>query len=675
MADYTITFMPLRAEAGSYPYVVSIGSGSGNVPLKGGAQPFVTQESDNDDMFTPIRTQSGYLRIVDDGLDANGNAFNWKNLIPATDTAMPVTLTRGGVVLWRGFMQAQDFGSVLYGNPQEREFPIQCVLTVTQGTDINYQQTAIQNFAYLLKQIVDSIPVAQRPTEFYIQGGADAQAWLLKKIDWQNFVSEDGDGNTIAKYSMYECLEDMCTFWGWTARTKGTALYLTCADDSAEINWLHLTYSNLATMAGGTAAGTTTDTFLTSNLDQIGDIFASVDNNEYVQRGHNKAIVNAETNRADDDIFNIFNNATVDEMKSLGFQSGTTHGMKYTNDMLSVNRNFWNISCRQDYASLNIGLPVGTDNNQYINVIRFKKTGGNNVTPFVQMETVYEHNFSSGFLMFFGKTYRFAEEYQDPLEHFFLSRSFMFAKIGIGSTRSNASWWNGRTWQSSETFCRISIGNKPNHIDDNKNEYTFLYLQAAQASDEDWATNILPITNLYGKLFIDFLGTSDSRVSEIDGERSFELNDLRITFQRNAGVEKSQFPSDMWSVEAKDRPTSFSYIARNQNNVRNEWNADCIYATENACKYCYGQIFDPSGSLISEVTYGQNSERPEQHLADRVRDYWQTSKRRIEAELRSDRIPVISPRHKVTIDGMTGYPIAISHEWRDDVTQLTILQL
>ena len=48
-------------------------------------------------------------------------------------------------------MQAQDFGSVLYGNPQEREFPIQCVLTVTQGTDINYQQTQIQNFAYLLK--------------------------------------------------------------------------------------------------------------------------------------------------------------------------------------------------------------------------------------------------------------------------------------------------------------------------------------------------------------------------------------------------------------------------------------------------------------------------------------------------------------------------------------------
>jgi hypothetical protein len=161
--NYTIQFKSLRAGT---TYVVNIGGGTGTpVPLKAGATPFVTQESDDDDMFTPIRTQSGYLRIVDDGYAADGvTPFDWKDLTPATDTERPVTLTANGSVVWRGFMQAQDFGSTLYGNPQEREFPLQCVLTVTQGTDINYQQTDVQNFAYLLKQIVDAIPVAQRPT-------------------------------------------------------------------------------------------------------------------------------------------------------------------------------------------------------------------------------------------------------------------------------------------------------------------------------------------------------------------------------------------------------------------------------------------------------------------------------------------------------------------------------
>ena len=666
--NYTITFKSLRAGT---TYVVNIGGGTGTaVPLMGGAQPFTTQESDDEDMFTPIRTQSGYLRIIDNGKDANGNAWDWKDLIPATDTSRPVTLTAGGTVVWQGFMQAQDFGSVLYGNPQEREFPIQCVLTVTQGTDINYQQTGIQNFAYLLKQIVDAIPSAQRPTDFYIQGGADAQQWLLKKIDWQNYVSEDADGNLTARFNCYNCLEDMCAFWGWTARTKGTAMYLTCADDSAETNWLHLTYANLTTMASGTTAGTTSDTFATTDLDYIGDIFASTGNDEYVQRGHNKAVVEVDTNRGDEDVVDVFDDKTVEAMENLGWHSGVTHDIAYTDDLLTVQRNFWNISCRSGYGSLNIGRTGTGDQAKYINVIRIKKTGGNSVTPFVSMETVYEHNFSDGFLMFFGTTYRYANLYENPFQNFSIGRNFMFCRIGIGRTRETAMWWNNTAWQSSQIHCRVGIGNQQNFID-KKDEFPFWYPKASAW----WAENILPVTACTGKLFIDFLGTDDPDLPDIDGEKSFELCDLKITFQRNAGVKKEQYPSEQWKITDKDRPTSFSYISNNQNSVRNEWNADCIYATENACKFCYGEIFDPSGALITSVPYAGTTERPEQHLADRVTTYWRTSKRRIATELRSNVIPDITPRHKVVLDGTTAYPISISRQWRDDVLQLTVLEL
>lgn len=671
--NYTITFKSLRAGT---TYVVAIGGGTGTpVPLMGGAQPFTTQESDDEDMFTPIRTQSGYLRIIDNGKDANGNAFDWKDLIPSTDTSRPVTLTAGGTVVWQGFMQAQDFGSVLYGNPQEREFPIQCVLTVTQGTDINYQQTGIQNFAYLLKQIVEAIPSAQRPTDFYIQGGADAQQWLLKKIDWQNYVSEDADGNLTARFNCYNCLEDMCAFWGWTARTKGTVMYLTCADDSAETNWLHLTYANLTTMAGGTTAGTTSDTFTTTNLDYIGDIFASTGNDEYVQRGHNKAVVEADTNRGDDDVVNVFDDKTVEAMEDLGWHSGVTHDIAYTDDLLTVQRNFWNISCRSGYGSLNIGRTGTGDQAKYINVIRIKKTGGNSVTPFVSMETVYEHNFSDGFLMFFGTTYRYANLYENPFQNFSIGRNFMFCRIGIGRTRETAMWWNNTAWQSSQIHCRVGIGNQQNFID-KKDEFTFWYPKPTESAPNAWwAENILPVTACTGKLFIDFLGTDDPDLPVIDGEKSFELCDLKITFQRNAGVKKEQYPSEQWRITDKDRPTSFSYISNNQNSVRNEWNADCIYATENACKFCYGEIFDPSGALITSVPYAGGQERPEQHLADRVTTYWRTSKRRIATELRANVVPDITPRHKVVLDGTTAYPISISRQWRDDVLQLTVLEL
>ena len=75
--NYTVQFMSLRT---AVVYTVSVGGGTGAaIHLKGGAQPFTTQEANDEDMFTPIRTQSGYLRIVDDGRDANGNALeaNW----------------------------------------------------------------------------------------------------------------------------------------------------------------------------------------------------------------------------------------------------------------------------------------------------------------------------------------------------------------------------------------------------------------------------------------------------------------------------------------------------------------------------------------------------------------------------------------------------------------------
>lgn len=689
---WKIKFKSLRAGT---DYTVNIYK-DGTLPtgypltLKGGAQPFTTEEDDSEDMFTPIRTQSGYLRIVDDGWAVNANGenvrWNWKELLPSTDTDRPVTLTHqvgsSPTVDWQGFMQAQDFGSVLYGNPQEREFPIQCVLTVTQGTDINYQQTAIQNFAYLLKQIIDSIPnfIGGNSvfSDILVQGGSDAKTWLQKRIDWQNFVSEDSDGVLTARFTMYECLQDFCQFWGLTARTSGSKLYLMCADDSAMTNFLQLSYTQLERLATNYDGGTTSDTFYSVTLS--GDIFANTNQEDYLQRGHNKAMVTANTNRGDDDIIDVFDAKCIKDMQDLGYNRPGSHGITYTNDLLSVQRNFWNLTCREGYASLNIG----DTGDEELNVIRIKKTGGTSVTPYVSMETTYEHNFSAGFLMLFGTTYRYSEKYLDPFQGFSIGRSFMFARIGIGTDRSHAKWWNGYTkqWESSVVHTRIGIGNEMNKID-KRDEYPFWYFDPTEGNPNNWwATNILTIDGMTGKLFIDLLGTDNERVGEIDGERSFELCDFKVTFQRNAGVTKQGSGYDQFKIESIDRPSEFEYKASNQNSVRSEWNADCIYATENACLFCFGEIFNADGSLIETVPYGSNNERPEQHLADRVVNYWQTSKRRLEAELRSNvsignNIVVgdINPQFKLTLDSTTGYPIAISHDWRDDVTKLVILEL
>lgn len=678
--NYTIQFKSLRAGT---TYVVNIGGGTGAaVPLMGGSQPFTTQESDDEDMFTPIRTQSGYLRIIDNGKDANGSAFDWKDLIPATDTSRPVTLTANGTVVWKGFMQAQDFGSVLYGNPQEREFPIQCVLTVTQGTDINYQQTGIQNFAYLLKQIVDAIPSAQRPTDFYIQGGADAQQWLLKKIDWQNYVSVDADGNLTARFNCYNCLEDMCAFWGWTARTKGTAMYLTCADDSAETNWLHLTYANLTTMAGGTTAGTTSDTFTTTNLDYIDDIFASTGNDDYTQRGPMKATVSGDGNTADTNIIDYPPSFVLDAMlypAKYGITPNTDYEyygevgtIRWQSTFLTnltafpsgnVKSAFMEgsaVSGKASFATVTTAK-VGTTTTQFgiedTPVIRINKTYESGVV-LASLATTFEHSFKGGIMRLHGNVFVKGQKFTDPND-VGIGKKHMYIRLGVGTTRNSAVWYDGdNTWGSSPVSFKVNVGSNES-----------LFYRSDNGKEN---INI----NGVGRIFIDFMGSDDTDL--VDGsysgggteERRFFITDFALEYvhlRENADPRRKP-------LEMKN-DASASYVSSNNNKSSIEWNRDTIYVTMNLMKPGYGIIMNTDYTLAESAGFNGTSARPEQHLADRVTTYWRTSKRRIATELRANVVPDITPRHKVVLDGTTAYPISISRQWRDDVLQLTVLEL
>ena len=673
--------IPFKSLRSGTDYTVNIydSTHSGNpVVLKGGAQPFTTQEDDNDDMFTPIRTQSGYIRIVDDGKDANGNTWNWKNMLPNTDTDRPVTLTSGGTVLWQGFMQAQNFGGVLYGNPQEREFPIQCALTTLEGTDINYTQKDMQNFAYLLNQIVMSIPETSRPQTIAIQGGAYAQQWLLKLIDWQNFTQNNNDEGVIARFNMYQCLEDFCRFWGWTARTHKQTLYLTCADDSGLTTFLTMNLTQLGTMAGGTTAGTTNATY--SEVTLSGDIFASTDNNDYRQRGPNKAMVSADTNRLDVKIIDPLNDKTIKAIDDLGWSNEyvlyNDKTVRYTNDLLSINQPFLIGTARSGYGSFSRGrVAAAADQDRtIIDIIRIKKTfNSTSDDPYVSLETVYEHSFDNGFLMMYGETWRVGDRYTNPYNNFPFGNDSMYMRIGIGPSRTSSStkWWNGTSWQTGMTTCLVGIGDIENYFDNDKNEFQFWIPQTVGYNH----TNILQTDGLKGRLYVDFLGTSDTDIALINGERSFELKDFRIEFKRKNGVTLLELPSN-YNITDLDRPDTLEYNASNQNNVRQEWNADCIYATNNSCKFSAGVIVNTDGTYCATVSYGANSTaRPEQHLANRVTTYWASAKRKIETELRSNVIGDISPQHKVTLDYTTSHPVSICREWRDDVTKLTLIQL
>lgn len=691
---WQIPFKSLRAGT---VYTVNIydAAHSGNpVVLKGGARPFTTQEDDDDDEFKPIRTQSGYIRIVDDGKDASGNtlsaADDWKALLPTTDTDRPVTLTDGsGNVVWQGFMQAQNFGGVLYGNPQEREFPVHCPLTIVEGTDINYQQTEIQNFAYLLQLMTDCISTkgagAVSIDEVIVQGDEDAQEWLLKRIDWQNFTSVDADGNLTARYNLYQCLEDMCRFWGWTARVWRRNLYLTCADDDQEQSFLTLTTGvggSLATMAAGTAAGTTGETF--TYLSPTGDIFASTEQNDFKQRGPNKAIVTVSTNEADDYIINPFDNKLEKDMMEPAWNEGyiVNYGddkfVHYSKDVLEVDRYYLEADALEDYAAFNVvskykGLDAGGGYENIGNCVSIKKTYTGSVL--VSFASIYEHTFHDGFFRMSGEVYRAGEKYDSTGGRSYSGNADMWMRLGIGKTRATAKWWNGKEWVDNEVEFRATIGNRNSEI--------FTRWWTGSVFDNAVESNIILVNNLSGRVFVEMLGSNSTVVEDLLGEKSFDIESFKMSFTKNATVAKTQYPnSGWWQINELDRPSKYAYMASNSNNVRQDYSIDAIYGGDSAMVPCYSTLLNTDDSYMTEVPYGSVNKRPEQRMADRIVGYWATSKRKLEVELRSNitidtgvTVNDITPQCLVTLDDTLFHPIAISHDWRDDITMYTLLEM
>ena len=653
------------------------------VVLKGGASPFSTEENEDEDQFAPIRTQSGSIRIIDDGKDASGNALAtgwWKQLVPVNDTDRPVTLTDGSNnVVWQGFMQAQNFGAELYEPTQEREFPVQCCLSVLAATQVSTSEAQLCNFAYLLRYIFNSVP-SHSFTSFVIQGGADAQQWLLKRLDWHNFLNDNADNDVEPKYNLYEILEDVCQFWGWTARIYKQTIYLTCADDTAETTFLTLTPANLDTMAAGGTAGTTSAGYSTATIS--GDVFASTDNSDYKQRGPNKATVKADVNKTDM-VIQFAPNSVRKLMEEsprtwqwvqepgqdmVGYFTTDPAIGSFDSDILSGTSDATGggYCRRQIYSSPEQDKPAECD----MFLINHVYDGN----PVISIQTKKAMSLRGGSITLGGTVYIGSQLYEND-------KADLMIRIGIGATRQTARWWYmqdisggsttlNRGWSEPGTVEWFNAGLNGGRIIStkyyNRRHAYYVTFDSIPIFDE---------SDLYGLVFVDILGLWDQGGHQYI--QSFQIADFSIKFSRDT-VDISSSTSVVRAREiVKERVSTQNYTATNTNQTHEEWNADCIFASDNNMEYGYGLIMNANGSFMEKAQYGgvANSQHPEQHLANRVATYWASSRRKIIADFRTNTIPEVSPQYKLTIDGTQLHPIAISRDWRNDVVRLSMLEM
>ena len=678
------------------------------IVLKGGAEPFTTEEDGDDDPFTPIRTQSGKLRIVDDGYAADGvTPFDWKAFVPATAADRPVTLTHVSnsqtIVDWQGFIQTQDFSGTLYGNPQEREFPVFCPLSILETKNPSADSMQLYNFAYIIELAASTAESLSGNVVGFdtivVQGNQDAQQWLQKKLDWMNVMKESNDDNIDIEpqYNIFEILEDACKFWGWTCRSQARTLYLTCYDDLSEPKWVSMTRAELQTMVSGTQAGTNDVEFVSTTL--TGDIFASTENDDFKRRGPGKAIVKADCNHQDtvvkfapksveqelgdtyswvsggEDLVGYFTTL----VKSSFGQNATDPSYNVMSGTGSTGGGFYSYGgfCRrQIFSSTEQDKATKCD---LILIHRFDPHHEES-SPCSQIVIKNKRNYSGGSLSLKGNLFNGAKQFEAGED------MFAFFRIGIGGTYNSALWFkltcdtDGHIihgWESTPQMLAVRVNGSSLGGFNAFNLGTYPMF----ASDIEWGNfSQIPIDEgLSGNMFIDFMGCHRLH-SPVDYPA--EIADFEVVFTRDTTEIINNTDQHRPRIMSEERVSSREYTATNNNASGEDWNADCIYASDNNMEYGYGLVINPEGTFMETARYGHDiegtghdsMEHPEQHLANRVAAYWATSRRQITTELRTDAITAITPRHKITIDGNLFHPTAISHTWSEDVTTLILLE-
>ncbi len=683
---WQIPFVSLRSGT-QYALNIYDANYTGNpITLIGGAQPFTTEEDGDDDPFSPVRAQSGKLRIVDTGYAADGvTAFNWKDFVPSVAADRPVTLIHvvngQTIVDWQGFIQTQDFSGTLYDNPQERDFPVYCALSLLEAQQPSTTDIQKHNFAWLLDYAATTIETLSGNAvgfdTFIIQGNADAQQWLLKQFEMMNFLNENKNADDVditPQYNLYEIMEDAMKFWGWTLRSQGRTIYLTCYDDLSEPKFVSMTRAQLQTMAGGTAAGTNNVDFIAATL--TGDIFASTENDDFKRRGPAKATVQTDCNE-EDTLFEFAPESVRKTMDAGGYTwvAGDEHNTGYFTTpqinsfdsltMAGTAGQYGGFCRRQIFSS-------EEQNNATLEDMFSFNQGHSFGTKVIQIQTKKAINYSGGCLKISGDVFDGAIKWEDDN-----SDDYIALYIGIGLTYNTAKWYyinqNNSTishgWSNSQSAVITKIQSGSFKGVGNLFDYIVpipVVYDGIPCDDN----------SLYGYVFIDILGL---RYGLVHDAQHFQIGNMKIEFSR----EQIFIPNSNNQIRPRtlkeERASSREYKAANSNGTGEEWNADCIFASDNLMEYGYGLIINPDGTFMQKARYGNDlshpdEQQPEQHLANRVAAFWATSKRQITTELLTNAVPAITPQHKVTLDGTQFNPTAISRNWSEDVTTLTLLE-
>ena len=202
------------------------------VELTPAAVPFETQEDSADTWFVPIRKQTGYIRVLDEG--------NTDGIMPVGMKDRYVEYTEDGSLKWCGYVVPDVFSSDWDAVDNEIEFPVIGGIGVLEGEYLKEDDgLGVVPLAKLMYDCLLATGITYNriyiPTEvFPYEGSLDDLYPLTIEVSRFNFFkdndtlnSDDTDWTRYNGATCYEVLSEIMKLWGWTLRERGKDLWIT----------------------------------------------------------------------------------------------------------------------------------------------------------------------------------------------------------------------------------------------------------------------------------------------------------------------------------------------------------------------------------------------------------------------------------------------------------------
>ena len=268
------------------------------VELTPAAVPFETQEDSDDTWFVPIRKQTGYIRVLDEG--------NTDGIMPVGMKDRYVEYTEDGSLKWCGYVVPDVFSSDWDVTPLEVEFPVVGGLGVLEGEYLNEEDgLGVVPLARLLYDALKATGVDYSmiyfPKEVLQSESATDYLFPMRlEVSRFNFFadndslnSEDSDWTRYNGETHYNVLSELLRFYGWTIRERGENIWITSTNNEGSV-WI--TFMELEGLAEGLSSVDGTRNVVSEQYDISSFGLAGADHKRDILQGRKKVVVKASVN-------------------------------------------------------------------------------------------------------------------------------------------------------------------------------------------------------------------------------------------------------------------------------------------------------------------------------------------------------------------------------------------